>query len=61
MDRCYLYRPQTKLREGNVFTPVCYSVPKGQGAALWMHPLNAPPTHPPEVCTPRSMHPQKYE
>ena len=23
------YRPQTKLREGNVFTPVCHSVDKG--------------------------------
>ena len=23
------YRPQTKLREGNVFTPVCHSVRKG--------------------------------
>ena len=24
-----LYRPQTKLRQGNVFTPVCHSVHKG--------------------------------
>ena len=27
------YRPQTKLWEGNVFTPVCDSVHRGEG--LW--------------------------
>ena len=26
----YSYRSQTKLREGNVFTPVCHSVHKGE-------------------------------
>ena len=25
----HCYRPQTKLREGNVFTPVCHSVHGG--------------------------------
>ena len=28
------YRPQTKLREGNVFTPVCDSVHRG-GVSVW--------------------------
>ena len=28
------YRPQTKLREGNVFTPVCDSVHGGGGRSL---------------------------
>ena len=31
------YRPQTKLRKGNVFTPVCHSVHRGrawQGACM---------------------------
>ena len=27
----YFYRPQKKLREGNVFTPVCHSVRGGGG------------------------------
>ena len=31
----YFYRPQTKLREGNVFTGVCLS--KGVGGCLWSH------------------------
>ena len=40
------YRPQTKLREGNVFTGVCLST--GEGCIQWA---------PSEVCTPpRSMH-----
>ena len=26
----YFYRPQTKLRKGNVFTPVCDSVHRGR-------------------------------
>ena len=30
----YYYRLQTKLREDNVFTPVCYSVHKGGGLPL---------------------------
>ena len=35
------YRPQTKLLEGNVFTPVCHSVhgrgvPLGAGVCLWV-------------------------
>ena len=25
------YRPQTKLRKGYIFTPVCHSVPIGRG------------------------------
>ena len=28
------YRPQTKLREGNVFTPVCDSVYRGRGGCI---------------------------
>ena len=30
----YFYRPQTKLREGNGFTPVCDSVHSGGGLCL---------------------------
>ena len=30
----YNYRPQTKLREGNVFTPVCDSVNRGRGVSV---------------------------
>ena len=30
----YYYRLQTKLREDNVFTPVCYSVHRGGGLPL---------------------------
>ena len=29
------YRPPTKLREGNVFTPVCHSFQGGRGPPLW--------------------------
>ena len=39
------YRPQTKLREGNVFTPVCYSAHKG---GVWIGGC-APPRHPPDT------------
>ena len=31
------YRPQTKLREGNVFTPLCHSVHRGRGLCPSMH------------------------
>ena len=48
------YRPQTKLREGNVFTPVCDSVHKGGGCNptcitghMGRHPLGR---HPPCSC-----------
>ena len=44
------YRPQTKLREANVFTPVCHSVLRGRRAFVsqyamgWgVHPLDRPP------------------
>ena len=30
----YCYRPQTKLREDNVFTPVCDSVHRGGGLCV---------------------------
>ena len=30
-----LYHPQTKLRQGNVFTPVCDSVHLGAGVSVW--------------------------
>ena len=41
------YRPQTKLREGNVFTSVCHSVHRGAGR---LHPEGI--HHPLEVWTP---------
>ena len=41
---CDYYRPQTKLRKGNVFTPVCHSVHIGG-------------VHPPLADTPLSRHP----
>ena len=40
------YRPQTKLREGNVFTPVCHSVHGGGG--VFQH---APKPHYISSCT----------
>ena len=36
----YFYRSQTKLREGNVFTPVCHSVHRERGST---HPTDADP------------------
>ena len=31
----YFYRPQTKLRQGNIFTPVCHSVHGGGGGGSY--------------------------
>ena len=41
----YLYSPQTKLREGNVFTGVCQSVHGGGG--VWCLPTIPPGSYPP--------------
>ena len=57
----HIYRPQTKLREGNVFTPVCQSFcSKGEGACVTCmppgHTRPQPPghaSHPtPQPCLP---------
>ena len=44
----FYYRPQTKLRKGNVFTPVCQSFCSGGGclpSAYWVYtPLGRHPT-----------------
>ena len=40
---CFYYRPQTKLRKGNVFTPVCDSVHGGRGVRLKTTPGQTPP------------------
>ena len=55
----YIYRPQTKLRKGNVFTNVCQEFCPRQGvvylSACWdTHPLGR---HPPWVDTPKEKHP----
>ena len=34
---CTYYRRQAKLREGNVFTPVCHFVHRGGGGSLSQH------------------------
>ena len=51
------YHPQTKLREGNVFTPVCHSVHRGKVytpgktlSPLGRHPPSGQ-TPPPEMAT----------
>ena len=59
------YHPQTKLREGDVFTRVCHSVHRGKGCRppdltppIWSHthpghtPLDTPLGHPPPIHTP---------
>ena len=33
------YHPRTKLRQGNVFTPVCNSVHRGRGVCISQHAL----------------------
>ena len=38
------YRPQTKLREGNVFTPVCDSVHRGEGVSVYGDALDREPS-----------------
>ena len=50
----YFYRPQTKLREGNVFTPICDSV-HGGGVGLYPSIQWAGGEHPPgQIPPPRA-------
>ena len=51
------YRPQTKLREGNVFTGICLSTGEGRGASTGMmqHSLLKPHE---ACCSTWGMHPQ---
>ena len=44
LDGVALLPPATKLRQGNVFTPVCHSVHMGGGVA------DPPGRHPPAQC-----------
>ena len=58
-DGLIFYRPQTKLREGNVFTNVCHSVGGGSGVGISHAPWDRshgrypftpiPPPHPPNI------------
>ena len=56
-----VYRPQRKLREGNVFTPVCHSVHKGRvsasGSGGGCLPLGPGGVHPPGQTPPRQTPP----
>ena len=38
INSVFYYRPQTKLREGNVFTPICDSV-RGGGGVIYQHAI----------------------
>ena len=56
------YRPQTKLRKGYVFTPVCHSVHKGVSAPVHAG-IHIPwdQTHPPGADTPRKQTPPRTD
>ena len=44
----YIYRPQRSCGQGNIFTPVCHSVHRGEGGSASVHAGIPPPdTRPP--------------
>ena len=57
--RCkkHFYRPQTKLRKGYVFTPVCHSVHGGMSAPVHAGIHTSPVHTPPGQTPPKSRHP----
>ena len=57
--RCkkHFYRPQTKLRKGYVFTPVCHSVHGGMSAPVHAGIHTSPVYTPPGQIPPKSRHP----
>ena len=65
LEKFLFYRPQRSCGQGNIFTPVCHSVHRGEGVCLsacWDTPPGAdtPPgtenRHPPGADTPQSRH-----
>ena len=56
---CYFYRPQTKLRKGNVFTSMCREFcPWGGGG---VHPLGRQPPPGQTTPTPSGRHPPQTD
>ena len=57
MFREYIYRPQRSCGQGNIFTPVCHSVHRGEGVSASVH---AGIPHPPEQTPPRAETPLEH-